>query len=183
MSSQSQIPSNNPMSSFHPNPYLDIALTNSPPKNISVKLSLTYPPLPHDNIDDNQDCQSQASSSSYIKFRFFQTDSKDDIKQEIAKAFDVQEFSLIDENDNIITASWFSLEDNQRYKIIDRSFIYKSFDDCTSENRFFMLNNGKKSVIYEKKRDRDSYRSNKKFSSSRLNRVIKLNMWEAGLQS
>ncbi|CAG8676176.1 4146_t:CDS:1, partial [Racocetra fulgida] len=162
MSSPSQIPSNNPMSSFHPNSYLDIALTNPPQKNILVKLSLAYPPLPHDNIDDNQDCQSQTSSSSYIKFRFFQTDSKDDIKQEIAKAFDVEEFSLIDENDNIITSSWFSLEDNQRYKIIDRSSVCKGFDNFTSEKRLLVLNKGKKSVVYEKKRDRDLYRRDKK---------------------
>ncbi|CAG8728209.1 35751_t:CDS:2, partial [Racocetra persica] len=166
MSSPSQIPSNNSLSSFHPNSYLDITLTDSPPKTILVKLSLNYPPLPHNNIDDNQDYQSQASSSLYIKFRFFQTDSKDDIKQEIAKAFNVEEFSLIDENDNIITASWFSLEDNQKYQIIDRSCICKSFDDLTSEKHLLVLNKGKKSVIYERKHDHDPYRNHKKASAN-----------------
>ncbi|CAG8519946.1 14998_t:CDS:1, partial [Racocetra fulgida] len=140
MSSPSQIPSNHPLSSFHSNSYLDINLTDSPPKNILVKLSLNYPSLPHNNIDDSQDCQSQASSSLYIKFRFFQTDSKDDIKQEIAKAFNVEEFSLMDENDNIITTSWFSLQDNQKYQIIDRSCICKSFDDLASEKHLLVLN-------------------------------------------
>ncbi|CAG8705616.1 9410_t:CDS:1, partial [Dentiscutata heterogama] len=120
---------------------------------VSIKLSLNYP---HDSIDDSQDCQSQNSSNSYIKFRFFQTDSKDDIKQEIAKAFNVDEFSLIDESDNIITASWFSLEDNQKYKIVDRSsFFKKSCDDVA----FVVSNKGK---FYEKKRDREPYHDNKK---------------------
>ncbi|RIB03351.1 hypothetical protein C2G38_2225344 [Gigaspora rosea] len=167
MSSKPQVLSNNQMSSsFHQNHYLDItSLPNSSPKNISIKLSLTYPTLPHDNIEDNQDCQSQSSSNSYIKFRFFQTDTKDDIKQEIAKAFNVDEFSLIDENDNIITASWFSLDDNQRYKIVDRSsFFKKSCDDVTSEKRFFK---SKKSVAHEKMRDRDLLKKKNKKSTKR----------------
>ncbi|CAG8745219.1 8656_t:CDS:1, partial [Dentiscutata erythropus] len=154
MSSLPQIPSNNQISSsFHQNSLNISSLTNSSSKSVSIKLSLTYP---HHSIDDKQDCQSQISSNSYIKFRFFQTDSKDDIKQEIAKAFNVDEFSLIDESDNIITASWFSLEDNLRYKIVDRSsFFKKSYDDVT-----FVVSNEDR--FYKKKRDRDPYHDNKK---------------------
>ncbi|RIB13933.1 hypothetical protein C2G38_2097166 [Gigaspora rosea] len=59
----------------------------------------------------------------YTKFKFFPTDSKDDIRQEISKAFSVESFSLVDEKeDHIITATWYSLEDNNKYRLIKRKY-------------------------------------------------------------
>ncbi|CAG8511747.1 15499_t:CDS:2 [Racocetra fulgida] len=57
----------------------------------------------------------------YTKFKFFTTDSKDDIHQEISKAFSVENFSLVDEREgHIITGAWFSLENNNTYSLIKR---------------------------------------------------------------
>ncbi|CAG8801858.1 19392_t:CDS:1 [Cetraspora pellucida] len=67
--------------------------------------------------------EKSSQEHSYTKFRFFPTDSKDDIRQEISKAFSVESFSLVDEKEeHIITGAWYSLEDNTTYSLIKREY-------------------------------------------------------------
>ncbi|CAG8677756.1 26145_t:CDS:2, partial [Dentiscutata erythropus] len=57
----------------------------------------------------------------YTKFKFFSTDTENDIHQEISRAFSVERFSLVNEKEDcIITGSWYSLEDNTTYSLIKR---------------------------------------------------------------
>ncbi|KAG9300656.1 hypothetical protein G9A89_023454 [Geosiphon pyriformis] len=61
-----------------------------------------------------------------VTFRFVATDKREDIKEEISKAFDIERFSLRDPEKNIVTGSFDSLETNQQYEIIPRTFHRKS---------------------------------------------------------
>ncbi|CAG8503440.1 2544_t:CDS:1, partial [Scutellospora calospora] len=73
--------------------------------SISIKLS-----------DDNK-----SNKSEKYKFKFFPSDTKDDIHHEISKAFSVESFSLVDDKEgHIITGNWDSLEDKAEYNIINR---------------------------------------------------------------
>ncbi|CAG8546301.1 21376_t:CDS:1 [Dentiscutata erythropus] len=73
---------------------------------------------------------------SYTKFKFFPTDSKDDIRHEISKAFSVESFSLVDEReDHIITATWYSLEDNANYSLIKREKRNRASSNNDIDNR------------------------------------------------
>ncbi|CAG8694905.1 9094_t:CDS:2, partial [Ambispora leptoticha] len=60
------------------------------------------------------------SNEEVVQFRFVPSDSKEDIKEEISKAFNLERFSLRDDKKNIVTGSWDSLVSGRYYEIIDR---------------------------------------------------------------
>ncbi|CAG8576042.1 11512_t:CDS:2, partial [Ambispora gerdemannii] len=91
----------------------------SPPSNPSNNLISLHSKIIYIHPIDS------ISNEEIIRFRFVSSDTKENIKEEISKAFNLERFSLRDDKRNIVTGSWDSLENNRHYEIIDRGELTK----------------------------------------------------------
>ena len=67
------------------------------------------------------------------KFQFVQSDTKADIRDELAKEFNMDRFSLVDPDGNIITGTFDSLEDTKNYIIVDRTRVHTPVSSTFAE--------------------------------------------------
>src|SRR6185312_7212785 len=67
------------------------------------------------------------------KFRFVHSDTKADIRDELAKEFNMDRFSLVDPDGNIITGTFDSLEDTKSYTIVDRTRMHMPVSSTFAE--------------------------------------------------
>ncbi|KAG9296405.1 hypothetical protein G9A89_014997 [Geosiphon pyriformis] len=117
---------------------------DTPMHNSTPLVSSIFPIVPASQIQAKRNLSSiivfirKDTSQNGYKFRFVPSDTKEDIKQEIRTALNLENFSLFDDQNNIITGNYESLEDGKSYMAINRNLVHHipptGFNPITDHN-------------------------------------------------